>query len=301
VVIRAWLEVHGYVDDLAWSSFGPGRANGTMHPIRFGDLVLLLGFLSLAGSLYIRDVKSWMRAVGVLAFFCGLYASLLSQSRGGWIAIPALLAIVLWPVFRDLQLKNKFVLVLAIIIGVTIMFNMPGLKTKQRIDQAVIDIDQYWQHGNSKTSIGSRFDMYETAYALFLQKPLFGVGVGNYRENSANYFESNKDRMSREVIIWDNPHNEILLQMATRGLVGLVVLVMLFLSGIIIFFTHLRQYDRDTLFYAVSGLMVLVAYMHFGMSIALFKHRDFILFFVIYILLFSAGVHKGAVLSEKTL
>ena len=77
------------------------------------------------------------------------------------------------------------------------------------------------------------------------------------------------------------------------------VVVMLFYAGIAIFLKYFRQYDRHTLFYAVSGLMILVAYMHYGMSIAIFKHRDFVLFFVIYVLLFSAGLHKEISDSKK--
>ena len=38
VAIRAWLELNGLVEELAWKSFPSERANGTLHPIRFGDL-----------------------------------------------------------------------------------------------------------------------------------------------------------------------------------------------------------------------------------------------------------------------
>ena len=99
VAIRALLEVNGYVDELTSNNIGFGRANGTMHPIRFGNLSLLMAFISLAGVLYIQNIKRWMKVGGILAFVWGLTASVLSESRGGWIAFPALMVIVMWPLF----------------------------------------------------------------------------------------------------------------------------------------------------------------------------------------------------------
>jgi len=292
VATRAWLEVNGIVEDIEWSSFPVSRANGAMHPIRFGNLTLLLGFIALAGSLYIKDVKLWMKLAGILAFFCGLYASVLSQSRGGWIAIPLLLVIVLWPVFRELTVKSKVALLVAIVISMVVVFNLTNLKVSERFKQAESDIVQYQKYNNSSTSLGARFDMYETAYNIFLQKPWFGVGIGNYRKHSASYYELNEDRLSTDVIMWGNPHNEILMHMATRGVVGLVVLVMLFVVGIYLFYSNMRKYNQNTLFFAVSGLLIFVAYLHYGMSVALFLHRDMTVFFIMYVTLFVAGIYK---------
>ncbi len=292
VAIRAWLEVNGYVEDIAWPSFGMGRANGTMHPIRFGDLTLLMGFISLAGSLYIKDLKIWLRILGGAAFLCGLFASVLSQSRGGWVALPALLVIVLWPLFRGMSYKNKVIVILTIVVGAILVYETPSLKVSERIEMAISDVVKYRDEGDSGTSVGARFDMYETGYSMFQKKPWFGVGVGHYQEQALAYYNEHKGRMSGEVAIWGNPHNEILLHMATRGVVGLVVVLGLFLTGIFFFIGRIRTYDKNIQFYAVSGLMVFVAYLHFGMSISLFIHRDFTLFFVIYATLFAAGVRK---------
>lgn len=292
VAIRAWLEVNGYVEDIAWSSFGVDRANGTMHPIRFGDLTLLMGFISLAGALYIKDLKIWLRILGGAAFLCGLFASVLSQSRGGWVALPALLVIVLWPLFREMSYKNKTVVMLAIVVSVILIYEAPSLKVSERIEMAVSDVVKYRDEGDSGTSLGARFDMYETGYHMFQKNVWFGVGVGHYQEQALAYYSEHEGRMSGEVVIWGNPHNEIILHMATRGVVGLVVVLGLFLTGIFFFIGRIRTYDKNIQFYAVSGLMVFVAYLHFGMSISLFIHRDFTLFFVIYATLFAAGVRK---------
>ena len=292
VAARALLEVNGLVEELTSKNTGLFRANGTMHPIRFGDLSLLMAFISLAGALYIKDIQRWMRVAGGLAFICGIIASVLSESRGGWIAVPALLIVSLWPLFRVITIRNKLIVLVAITIGFVAMFNISGLNIEKRFEQAKNDILQYHVNDNSRTSIGLRFDMFEAAYWMFSENTIFGVGVGNYSDEVKRYYESNKERISKEIVHFDNPHNEVLMHLATRGMVGFISLMLLFFVGVIMFVTKMRQYDDKTLFYAISGLMIFVAYAHFGMSISLFMHRDFLLFFVIYVSLFAAGANK---------
>jgi O-antigen ligase len=67
---------------------GVARPGGWMNPITFGDLVLCLALLSLAGALgTTRAPVRWGAALGVLA---GLAASLLTGSRGGWLMLALL-------------------------------------------------------------------------------------------------------------------------------------------------------------------------------------------------------------------
>ncbi len=299
VAARSLLEVNGLVDELSKKNISLYRANGTMHPIRFGDLSLLMAFISLAGALYIKDIKRWMRMAGVIAFFCGIIASVLSESRGGWIAVPALLIVTLWPLFREITVRNKIIILAVIAVVLSAMFNVPGLKIDERYEQAKYDILQYHNKDNSSTSIGLRFDMFEAAYWVFSENPVFGSGIGNYSEEVKKYSESNKDRLSEAIIRFDNPHNEVLMHMATRGMIGLISLMLLFFVGAFMFVTKMRQYEDKTLFYSISGLLVFVAYAHFGMSISLFMHRDFLLFFVIYVSLFAAGANREIQKPEK--
>jgi len=299
VAARALLEVNGLVEELSSKRTGIGRANGTMHPIRFGDLSLLMAFISLAGALYIKDISRWMRALGMLAFAGGVLASVLSESRGGWVAVPALLIVSLWPLFREITLRNKILILAGIALVLTAMFNVPGLKIEKRYEQAKYDILQYHKKDYSSTSIGLRFDMFEAAYWMFSENIIFGVGVGNYSKEVKKYYESNDKRISKAIINFDNPHNEVLMHMATRGMVGLISLILLFFVGVFMFVTKMRKYDDRTLFYSVSGLLIFVSYAHFGMSISLFMHRDFLLFFVIYVLLFAAGANRETRRSEK--
>jgi hypothetical protein len=86
---------------VAWQRLGLGmaRPGGLLNPITFGDLSLCLALLALAGAIDAgagprtgtqagkgaRAVR-WIAMAGIVA---GLAASLLTGSRGGWLALPA--------------------------------------------------------------------------------------------------------------------------------------------------------------------------------------------------------------------
>jgi len=284
---RAMLEEFKLVEELAWERMR-GRANGVMHPIRFGDLSLLLGFIALAGALYLEGINRLARAIGIGAFVAGILASVLSQSRGGWLAAPLLLAVALLPLLKGKSRGYKAAVVGGIALGLAGLMTLPGLDMGKRFGQAKADLKKYFVQGNPRSSLGARLNMYETAIHAFQEHPVFGVGVGRYHEYSLRYFEQNKDRLSREIIIWKNPHNELLLHAATRGSVGVVTLLALFLLLCYRFAVTRHDPGGRTRFASVAGLMLVLGYAVFGMSIALFEHRDFLMFFVIYAVLFLA-------------
>lgn len=71
------------------------RASNAMNAIPFGDLSLLLGAISLMGALWCLGHDQTRRRVlltlNLLGAAAGLTGSLLSGTRGGWIALPLLL------------------------------------------------------------------------------------------------------------------------------------------------------------------------------------------------------------------
>ena len=76
-----------------------GRAEGFTNAIRFGDLAILMGIISLSAAM-LKFFSTKERAFFAIASFFGLLASILSLSRGGW---PALIAIpvIFFFIFRE--------------------------------------------------------------------------------------------------------------------------------------------------------------------------------------------------------
>jgi O-antigen ligase len=73
---------------VAWQriALGIDRPGGLINAITFGDLALLLALLSVTAAIDMRDkpARPGLAGLGALA---GLAASLLTGSRGGWLAL----------------------------------------------------------------------------------------------------------------------------------------------------------------------------------------------------------------------
>lgn len=54
------------------------------------------------------------------------------------------------------------------------------------------------------------------------------------------------------------------------------------------FYRNRKDQGNGYQFSAIAGMLVITGYFFFGMSIALFEHRDFSLFFIIYTMFFAA-------------
>lgn len=291
---RAVLEELSMVDEIAWANM-QGRANGSMHPIRFGDLSLLMGCIALNGAINLTKLKLYVRIIGLTAFMAGIGGSVMSESRGGWVALPVLLVIIIWSRLRQNDGRRRFIVVFSVVLLSMILAFMINESVRERVSKAVKEISIYVEKGENKTSIGVRFDMFRTALSAFSENPVFGVGVGGYnlysKQFSKRFNRLYKKGLSWEVTHWKNPHNEFLLHASTRGVLGLFSLIFMMFAivrrGFIV--GHERG-DKVISFSSVNLVIIAVGFSIFGLTIALFEHKDFLLFFLIYVPISLSGV-----------
>ena len=293
---RAVLEELSLVDEIAWGNM-KGRANGSMHPIRFGDLSLLMGCISLNGALNLTRLKFFFRVIGVVGFCAGVGASVMSESRGGWIALPIILLIIAWFKLRHAGERRKYFVLLFIAIFGGVAAIMSDDSTLKRIKRAGQEINLYIERGVSRTSVGSRFDMFQTAISAFSENLIFGVGVGGYHSYAVRYYEkynlTSDRKLFSAVIRWKNPHNEYLLQASTRGVVGLAGFIFMMFSIIGCGYSRNAEKVEDGIIFSSVNLVIIgVGFGIFGLTIALFEHKDFLLFFLLYVSIFLAGLQS---------
>ena len=88
-----------------------GRAMGAMsNPIIFGDLSVVLACIALFGLLYFEQAKNhlWMRVYLSFGAAMGVWGSLLSGSKGGWLSIIMVLLVFVWRVTAGQPLIWRF-------------------------------------------------------------------------------------------------------------------------------------------------------------------------------------------------
>jgi O-antigen ligase len=137
------------------------RPGGLINAITFGDLSLLLALLALAGAIDMRDNvrQAALAGVGVLA---GLAASVLTGSRGGWVALP-LAALVLLHALRMLGSRRAGVLAAG---GAALLVSglfVPALGLRDRFAQGIGDARLWYEGGSVFTNVGTRLELWHGA------------------------------------------------------------------------------------------------------------------------------------------
>ncbi len=263
------------------------RPSGDVNPMRYGAISLVVMAFSLNAMLVLRQKAFWLRVLLVLACCLGLVACLLAQARGSWLAIPVLMLAYAAYMYRAGHPRFSMVLM------VLTLFIMAVASQQGKVQRSFGDVERYIQ-GDPGSALGARLDMFKAAGILIKQKPVFGHGLNSYSRKATEIRKSTPG-MSREVGMWNNPHNEILQVMVEKGVVGLMTLLLLFAAPGYLFFQALKNADdsvagQQIKFYAMSGLSLLVVYAVVGQSVALFEHDVFNHFFALMVLLFASQI-----------
>ncbi|WP_404301287.1 O-antigen ligase family protein [Alicycliphilus denitrificans] len=291
----------------AWQTWGQGleRATGFTNTIQWGNLALLLACMALACATVFWRLRSWpWRLTMVLAVVAGMAASLLSQSRGGWLALG--LVFPLW-LLQVRQIRPRLfgrvlglsLVALAAIIAVLVL--TPSLN--ERIALAVTEIDSYLTTGNGNTSLGNRLDQYRLAAQMIPQKPWFGWGAHGFVEEMQRRVASGE--FAQAQVHYPQIHNDFLDIWVKVGVFGVALQAALFAYVWYLFWPsrqRLQQWPEDTSswHYALAlramGSLVPACYLVFGMSQPFFNHNSGIMCFVFYVaVLWSAlrGMERG--------
>ncbi len=267
------------------------RPSGSVNPMRYGAISLVIMTFSLNALLVLGQKAFWLKVLLVVVCGLGLVACLLAQARGSWLAIPVL--IVAYAVYLYRAGRPKFLMAL-VVGGVLLMAAASQTQVVQsRVQHFSSNIDSYYK-GNAQSSIGARLDMFKAAGILIKQNPVFGHGLSSYSPKATGIRKATPG-MSLEVGMWANPHNEILQVMVEKGVIGLITLLLLFAAPGYLFLQALRKADdsgagQQVKYYALCGLSLLIVYAVVGQSVALFEHDVFNHFFALMVLLFASQI-----------
>ncbi len=251
---------------------GADRAAGlTTNAILFGDLALMAGFVAagLAPSVDLRDRRAQL---SLAALFAGVFASMLSASRGGWLAIAPLLALVSWHHRRDAgarQAAAVFACLLLAVVGA----DLAGGRAIARVEAAVQEVHEYRDAPAASaahaTSVGTRLDMWQASVSAFVDRPVTGLGWGNLQE----YFteEAARGDITAEASTKHHAHNQYLSAMANGGALGLLALLALLAVPGGWFRAAMRDLDPERRAIGAAGLVVVISYGAFAMTEGIFE------------------------------
>ncbi|MGV7209646.1 O-antigen ligase family protein [Oxalobacteraceae bacterium A2-2] len=254
---------------IAWQRWHLGieRPGGGINSITYGDVVLCMGLLSLAGTLDFQGRQAVWPGLGALA---GLVGSIATGTRGGWIAL--LCAAVLFIQYGHV-LRGRFRkgLLLASLVLLVSTYFIPQTGARDRIHQGVSDVEQYFDGGNRVTNIGVRFELWRGAAAIIARHPLLGASDRTVRAELTELVGEKK--VDPYVLGVEHFHNEILQVLVYGGVLGLLVWGATVIMPFLFFLRMLRGHATAApgrVAPALAGLLLVVSFFSFGLTEVIF-------------------------------
>jgi O-antigen ligase len=271
---------------------GELRATGHNNAIQFGDIAMLFACLLLAGFSWAKQYSRLMIIIFLLGATGGIFASILSGARGGWLVLP--FALGLFYIANDFHKNTKqsvvFVGALVCLVAVIYQFQQSGF-LQMRIQEAMSDLQQYTQVQNANTSLGIRFTLWHTGLDLIAQHPLLGWGsVANY----VSITSDSSDIFQR----FNHFHNEFLDAVVKRGLIGGFALLAIYCLPALVFYHQLQRCAAKVKPLALAGLMLVLATLIFGLTQSFFSHSSGVMIYVFMLVILWAQVRAPAAASK---
>lgn len=253
-----------------WAVAQPGRITSYfVDPLTFGKIALELAviglFLPLSNPDEERRKRNWIVLLKLCALLCGLFLSMRSGSRTGWMAIPIIALLSALYVFRNSQ-KTSGVLAL-IVIGV-LAFSALHVDSpiKQKFGQALQEFESYqWNAMNKDESISMRISFLRIGFDLFERKPLSGWGDHGFEKylNDAKMKVYSSD-FARNYVLTAGFHNELMTNMVRSGVWGMLSTLLIFLIPLAFFSRQWMRYKQDL--YAFCGICFIIFEMTSGLG-----------------------------------
>ena len=205
---------------------GMNRAKGGEHHIQFGSIaMLLLAYIVSIG--FFGNKENRRRYLMLIPMALLFVCIILSTSRGLWLTLPVLL--VIWVKYMPYKVsnKNKILILLVALMSLSATYFIPSVT--QRVDKAVSEVVNYKSSSSDRldrarsTSSGSRFEMWKSAWYIFYNNPVLGVGLGGFKAAAKKY--ESQYLYNPSAYYGYHPHNQYFSELASKGFFGLILFV----------------------------------------------------------------------------
>jgi O-antigen ligase len=228
-----WTCFHRVMWPTTW---GDGRyTTRFVDPLSFGSLCLMFAFLSFAGLWLFRH-RSYLAQVGVVAgVACGIFLSVTSGSRTGWLSLPVFALIGLYMGMRHGRYARRWWLAAGmslVLLGIFITWSPQFLARMQTLFAE--GLNYHWHAMNPDGSTQMRISLWRMGWFYFLQSPLGGWGdLGWRRLMDSPELVVYASSYTRE-FAQNGFHSEVMTNAVRSGVWGLVSSVAVFAVPLVI-------------------------------------------------------------------
>lgn len=250
------------------------------NPIPLGNFSLLLGTVGGTAWLFRQplQIPRWQLVWSALGLAAGIWVSMASGSRGGWLALPVLgwVYSLTWSQWRWYHRWGLVLCVLAI--GALGAITVPTMQQRfqvgwQEIQQYLQHVD-HWQSDQVLGSLDRRLEMWRLGVLAFLQAPWWGLGFTGF-DAFVNAYINNG--WTHPQVMWhdttakhEHLHNEFVTTAARLGLAGLAVLLWFWWGCWRWFQAGLNHPDAKARTYSTIGLLTHSAVVVYSLTDSMF-------------------------------
>ena len=271
--------------------WGDGRMSTYFaDPLVFGYTSLTLGLLSLASVHLLGKDDRKLVALKLLGAGIGVYFSIKSGSRTGWLAVPLVIGVLV----NRRKLLGERVLPFATL-GITALlafgvYSM-SLTVQQRMLLGIHEVLDYsWLGMAPETSVGFRITFLRIASDMFMASPWAGFGDNGYDLATLpgrvyTYATAESIRLAFNAGF----HNEMVSNAVRFGIGGLLSAALLLLGPMTIFACRSKSGDTVQKANALLGLIFTICFFVSSFSTEVFDLKYMASFYAILISLLCAS------------
>ena len=261
-------------------------ASGHYHHVTFGDAAMLNVVFLLAVFVTWRT-RPIMKTIIAISIVCALYASILSQARRAWLALPFCGALLFYLTLKNNKVKVKMVIPVLFLIIVAIGVSPVGNVVESRVKEAAQEIESFISGERFDSSVGGRLAMWDIAIDVWKEYPVIGTGLGDFDQE----IESRQSQgVYNNIAVHASVHNIYFQALATTGTAGFLILCFaLVIQPFRIFYNASREKLTPA---GLGGLMAIVAYAVFGLTESWILRAPVVSIYLIYLVTLSAAVSR---------
>jgi len=253
------------------------RVDAVTNSVLFGNVGLMLGFSAL-GLFFLRPTWPW-RTLALVGLALGIAASLLSWTRGGWLAIPLLVAIGLVALHKVYRPSRRLWIGIVLVVTTSLILFLNTGIVQDRIALVEREVERVTA-GDFQTSLGFRILMWQIALETGLEAPLLGQGFSGYLRKVDGLLEKG-DIPPTMAQLKTEPHSDFLYVFASRGLLGVIAFGALLIVPLAYLLVSLTMGDARRVASAHVGLTLIIVLAVAGLSITMIDQRAMIRFLAV--------------------
>ncbi len=248
-----------------------------MNPNAFGPIQLCLSGILL--FYFFSKPGNWLRWLALAGFFIGVATVIFSKSRNTWVTLAVLSVFFIFYLARSQAVWRRTGLVAGIMLLLASTYLLPVVEN--RVDRSIESLTSYfasddYRDASRTSSLGIRIELWKTAWNIFLENPVLGVGVGGFkveaRKNSERY------QVNEVVHRFKYAHNQYLAALATRGFPGLILFLLVMLIPIYMAMSQ-KAFEYESKTAQLSVILICLNYLVGSLGEDHFEAKSATMFF----------------------